>query len=116
MVPFSYASNDFERNVTVQADISRLKDKTKILKGVRQFLNDYLQSPCFKDIQFESAFSKDDRKLIHQIANRIGLKTQSIGVDPNRYLTIGKKKSTMDILEGVVANSGQYGKYKLINK
>jgi hypothetical protein len=46
----------------------------------------------------------------------IGLKTQSIGTGQNRYLTIGKKRSPHDILERVVANSGQYGKYKLINK
>jgi hypothetical protein len=61
-------------------------------------------------------FYKDDRKLIHQIANNIGLKTQSIGNGQNRYLTIGKKRSPHDILKRVVANSGQYGKYKLLKK
>jgi hypothetical protein len=66
---------------------------------------------CLKDIKFESTFSKDDRKLI---ANNIRLKTQSIGTGQNRYLTIGKKRSPHDILERVVANSGQYGKYRLL--
>jgi hypothetical protein len=42
-----------------------------------------------KDLKFESTFSKDDRKLIHQISNNIGLKTQSIDIGQNIYLTIG---------------------------
>jgi hypothetical protein len=67
-------------------------------------------------MKFESTYSKDDKKLIHQIAINIGLKTQSIGTGPNRYITIGKKRSSHDILERVVANSGQHGKYKLLKK
>ena len=117
MVPFSYANKDFEKDdPIVDTDISKLKDKVKIQKSIRKFLNDYFQLACLKDLKFESTFSKDDRKLIHQIANNIGLKTQSIGTGKNRYLTIGKKRSPHDILERVVANSGQYGKYKFLKK
>jgi len=58
-------------DVVVDTDIS----KVKIQKSIRKFLNDYFHSACLKDIKFESTFSKDDRKLIHQIANNIGLKT-----------------------------------------
>ena len=103
-------------DAVVDTDISKLKDRVKIQKSIRKFLNDYFQSTCLKDLKFESTFSKDDRKLIHQIANNIGLKTLSIGTGQNRYLTIGKMRTPHDILEGVVANCGQYGKYKLLKK
>jgi hypothetical protein len=119
MVPFSYANKDFEKDdLIVDTDISKLKDKVEIQKNVRKFLNDYFQSTCLKGIKFESTFSKEYRKLIHKIANNIGLKNQSIGNVQNKYLTIGKKTSPHDrpILERFVANSGQNGKYKLLKK
>ncbi len=112
MVPLSYAIKVFKKDdVIVDIVISKLKDNVKIPKSIRKFLNDYFQSACLKGIKFESTFSKDDKKLIHQIANNIGLKTQSISTGQNRYLIIGKKRSPHDILERVVANSGQYGKF-----
>ncbi len=87
--------------------------QTTLLFNKPIFLNDHFQSTCLKDLKFESTLSKEER---HQIANNIGLKTLSIGTGQNRYLTIGKKRSPHDILEPVVANSGQNGKYKLLKK
>jgi hypothetical protein len=70
MAPLSFANKDFEKDdAVVDTDISKLKDKVKIQKSIRKFLNDYFQSTFLKDLKFESTFSKDDRKLIHQIAN-----------------------------------------------
>jgi hypothetical protein len=45
MVPFSYANKDFEKDdAVVDTDISKLKDKVKIQKSIRKYLNDYFQS------------------------------------------------------------------------
>jgi hypothetical protein len=41
----------------VDTDISKLKDKVKIQKSIRKFLNDHFQSACLKNIKFESTFS-----------------------------------------------------------
>lgn len=115
MVPFSYV-DDFESPAIMQdVSIINLKDKAKIMRNLKTFLNDYLHSKCLSEIEFEAKFSNEERRLIHQEAHRIGLKTRSLGVGENRYLTIGKKRSPVDILENIVANSGQFGKYKLLN-
>ena len=58
MAPFSFANKDFEKDdAVVDTDISKLKDKVKIQKSIRKFLNDHFQSACLKNIKFESTFS-----------------------------------------------------------
>ena len=116
MIPFSSYEEDNEptNDANKQADISKLNDKFKIMKNLRKFLNDYMHSKCQSDLKFEACFSNEERRLIHQEAHYIGLKTQSVGFGEGRYLTIGKKRSPIDILEEINKNSGQFGKYKLV--
>lgn len=119
MVPKDYDNDDYSDKLdeSLNVDFTSLKQqKFTILKNLNKFLNNYLHSKCESDLEFESSFSNEERRLIHQEAHKIGLKTQSLGTGNSRYLTISKKRSPIDILEVINKNNGQYGKYKLIDK
>ncbi len=116
MIPFSYAGDDDFDAPQPNVDITKLKDKALILKDLRKFLQKYLHSKCLSELEFDTCFSNEERRLIHLEAHSIGLKTQSVGVREGRYLTLNKKRSPIDILEEIQKNSsGQFGKYKLLN-
>ena len=45
-----------------------------------------------ESIQFSNDLSNEERKRIHTLARKLGLKSQSKGKEPNRVLFVMKKK------------------------
>ncbi len=107
-------SNEIDENL----ELCSLARKRDILKNLKDFFTSYLKSPTKIDIIFEKKFTKNDRKLIHGIANTMGLKTKSHGDDKNRFLTISKNCSTFEILDQLKKdnNSAFGGKFKLLSE
>ncbi|TRY78770.1 hypothetical protein TCAL_01744 [Tigriopus californicus] len=83
-------------------------------KRIEAIIEDFAKSNSPYDLVFTTGFTNDQRKEMHQIARRIGLKSKSLGKDADRFLTISKKFSCQDIVRELVAKGGQTDKYTLI--
>ncbi|XP_014670561.1 PREDICTED: uncharacterized protein LOC106811456 [Priapulus caudatus] len=93
--------------------LGHVGSSTKLLaKGVKKLLTDYIQSYEENDLVFSLELSKDERELVRQAAQKLGLKSQT----KNRYLTIKRKQHPTEILHQLVVNGGRYGRYELISK
>lgn len=81
---------------------------------VTKMLQDYIKSDEQKDLHFSSELTKDERAIIHNIGQKLGLKTQSKGKDENRYLIVSRKRSAQQLLQHVKESGGSTSKYELI--
>ncbi|XP_065371887.1 NF-kappa-B-repressing factor [Calliphora vicina] len=74
-------------------------------KYFMQMLKNYVQSDDIRELQFEPTFTKDERAMLHEIANKFNLKSTSHGHDEQRRLIICKKTiSDNQILEEILIN------------
>lgn len=83
-------------------------------KNMTDMLQKYKRNNSKHDLVFASDFSKDERKLIHNIANKFGLKSISYGKDADRQLVVSRKKNPLEIVEEVKEAGGCTDKYDLI--
>ncbi|XP_067938898.1 uncharacterized protein [Watersipora subatra] len=86
--------------VAVETTINRqglgFGDGSKPLrKCAGDFFRSYIQAGRSDMLVFSNEFSSDDRKVLHQLAQTYGLKSQSRGKGPNRCLTVTRKGVTL---------------------
>lgn len=63
-------------------------------KYFMQMLKNYVESDDIRELQFEPTFTKEERAMLHEIANKFNLKSTSHGHDEQRRLIINKKTIT----------------------
>ncbi|KAM7362620.1 uncharacterized protein ACRADG_013220 isoform 2-T2 [Cochliomyia hominivorax] len=74
-------------------------------KYFMQMLKNYVESDDIRELQFEPTFTKDERAMLHEIANKFNLKSTSHGQDEQRRLIINKKTiSDIQILQEILIN------------
>ncbi|XP_023292359.2 NF-kappa-B-repressing factor [Lucilia cuprina] len=74
-------------------------------KYFMQMLKNYVESDDIRELQFEPTFTKDERAMLHEIANKFNLKSTSHGQDEQRRLIINKKTiSDVQILQEILIN------------
>lgn len=59
-------------------------------------------------------FSKEQRAFIHKLANRMHLKSVSYGSGDSRQLTIQRYRSAGQLLQQLLEQGGQTGKYRIV--
>jgi len=84
--------------------------KLKITKIIEEWMNS--NSPY--DLVFTTGFDNNQRKEMHQIARRFGLKSKSFGKNEDRHLTITKKFDGVNLVEELVRRGGETEKYCLL--
>merc|ERR1712039_94638 len=84
--------------------------KTKI----RKIIEEYAASSNPYDLVFTSGFDNGQRKEMHLIAKRLGLKSKSFGKDDNRFITVSRKFDAAHIIEELIRRGGSNEKYILI--
>lgn len=89
--------------------------KSLMTNNIRTILINYANSEAENDLLFEKNLSSDDRKLVHQEAHKLGLKTRSQGVEPNRFIAVSKKRTSKEIYEAALRNGGQSSKFQLLS-
>ncbi|KAH8347017.1 hypothetical protein KR059_004106, partial [Drosophila kikkawai] len=72
------------------------------LAEYRKLIENYVNSDDMRDMQFEPTFSKEERAAFHQMASRLGLRSNSYGTGESRRLLITKKVSYSTILTEVL--------------
>nr|XP_008122385.1 PREDICTED: NF-kappa-B-repressing factor [Anolis carolinensis] len=82
-------------------------------KDIEQIVQKYAFSDSNVDLTFSTELTNDERKQIHQIAQKYGLKSRSHGQGRDRYLVVSRKRRREDLLDQL-KQDGQVGHYELI--
>jgi len=83
-------------------------------RKVTQMLQDYIKNDEQQDLYFSSELTKEERATIHNIGQKMGLKTHSKGKGDNRYLIVSRKRSAHELLDHVIESGGSTSKYELV--
>ncbi|KAH0952250.1 hypothetical protein HN011_003788 [Eciton burchellii] len=108
-------------SATVQSQVSRkgfgLKSNSCATREMKakceNLFKDFLKTDMQNDIVFLD-FTNDERKMIHQIAWTMGLKSRSYGPSDKRKLIISRKIEVRDLLNELKNFGGITEKYELI--
>ncbi|KGL72517.1 NF-kappa-B-repressing factor [Tinamus guttatus] len=92
-------------------DVERVNKIAK--RDIEQIIRNYARSESHIDLTFSTDLTNDERKQIHQIAQKYGLKSKSHGQGHGRYLVVSRKRRKEDLLDQL-KQEGQVGHYELI--
>ncbi|XP_066437850.1 NF-kappa-B-repressing factor isoform X2 [Eleutherodactylus coqui] len=85
----------------------------KITKtDVAKIIKNYAFSNSQEDLTFSRELSNEERKHIHQMAQKFGLKSKSYGSGTQRFLVVSRKMNRKDLLHQL-RQEGQVGSYTL---
>ncbi|XP_052743126.1 uncharacterized protein LOC112050026 [Bicyclus anynana] len=65
------------------------------------------------DLVFSADFSKEERAVMHQCAQRSGLASRSYGADADRFLVVKKKLDPFSLVHAVLEKGGNTSKYQV---
>ncbi|XP_072170748.1 uncharacterized protein [Diadema setosum] len=116
-VPVKATGNDSSSKAGLGFDLAQLKDPdTKQLDNGKtwQFLQAYASSTNDEDLVFSKDFSINERKVVHGMALKLGLKTKSRGKGDDRYMTVSRKWDVHRLVQALAEKGGRIGNYELV--
>ena len=81
---------------------------------VTKMVEEWVSSNTPYDLVFTTGFTNDQRKEMHNIARRLGLKSKSYGKGEERHLTISRKFDGVSIVQELLRRGGETEKYTLL--
>lgn len=82
-------------------------------RDIEEIIHNFAISDRQDDLRFSSELTNDERKQIHQISQKYGLRSKSYGQGRERFLVVSRKVHK-DQLIGQLLQEGQVGRYELI--
>ncbi|KAM9377220.1 NF-kappa-B-repressing factor [Pholidichthys leucotaenia] len=82
-------------------------------RDIEDIIRNYASSDRQDDLRFSTDLTNDERKQIHQISQKYGLRSKSYGQGRQRFLVVRRKVQT-DQLIGQLLQEGQVGRYELV--
>ncbi|XP_062249967.1 NF-kappa-B-repressing factor isoform X1 [Platichthys flesus] len=82
-------------------------------RDIEHIIRTYAGSDRQDDLRFSSDLTNDERKQIHQISQKYGLRSKSYGQGWQRFLIVSRKVHK-DQLIGQLLQEGQVGRYELV--
>ncbi|XP_018427407.1 PREDICTED: NF-kappa-B-repressing factor [Nanorana parkeri] len=82
-------------------------------RDIEQMIRNYAGSCNQDDLTFSRELTNEERKYIHQISQKYGLKSKSHGQGTERFLVVSRKRSRQDLLYQL-KQEGQVGSYALV--
>ncbi|XP_038145379.1 NF-kappa-B-repressing factor [Cyprinodon tularosa] len=82
-------------------------------RDIEDIIRNYASSDRTDDLRFSNELTNDERKQIHQISQKYGLRSKSYGQGRDRFLVVSRKVHK-DQLIGQLLQEGQVGRYELI--
>ncbi|XP_041846655.1 NF-kappa-B-repressing factor isoform X2 [Melanotaenia boesemani] len=90
------------------------KTGTQLSKhDIEGIIRNYASSERQDDLRFSTDLTNDERKQIHQISQKYGLRSKSYGQGRQRFLVVSRKVHK-DQLIGQLLQEGQVGRYELV--
>ncbi|CAK1593217.1 unnamed protein product [Parnassius mnemosyne] len=90
-------------------------DVGQLRRAAQELMRRYIASDTFDlDLVFSSDFSKEERAILHQCAQKLGLASKSYGnKDIDRFLVVRKKLDPFSLVRAVVQKGGVTPKYQV---
>ncbi|XP_074505416.1 NF-kappa-B-repressing factor [Sebastes fasciatus] len=82
-------------------------------RDIEDIIRTYAGSDRQDDLRFSTDLTNDERKQIHQISQKYGLRSKSYGQGRQRFLVVSRKVHK-DQLIGQLLMEGQVGRYELV--
>ncbi|KAJ8255115.1 hypothetical protein GJAV_G00201080 [Gymnothorax javanicus] len=90
------------------------KPGTQLTKrDIEEIIRNYASSDRQDDLRFSTELNNDERKQIHQVSQKYGLRSKSYGQGRQRFLVVSRKVHK-DQLIGQLLQEGQVGRYELV--
>ncbi|XP_061644462.1 NF-kappa-B-repressing factor [Phyllopteryx taeniolatus] len=82
-------------------------------RDIEDIIRNYVSSDRQDDLRFSTDLTNDERKQIHQVSQKYGLRSKSYGQGRQRFLVVSRRVDT-DQLIGQLLQEGQVGRYELV--
>ncbi|KAL2077208.1 hypothetical protein ACEWY4_026712 [Coilia grayii] len=82
-------------------------------RNIEEIIRNYAASDRNDDLRFSTELNNDERKQIHQVSQKYGLRSKSYGQGKHRFLIVSRKVHK-DQLIGQLLQEGQVGRYELV--
>lgn len=82
-------------------------------RNIEEIIRNYAVSDRNDDLRFSTELNNDERKQIHQVSQKYGLRSKSYGQGKQRFLIVSRKVHK-DQLIGQLLQEGQVGRYELV--
>lgn len=82
-------------------------------RDIDEIIRNYACSDRQDDLRFSNELNNDERKQIHQVSQRYGLRSKSYGQGRQRFLVVSRRVQK-DQLIGQLLQEGQVGRYELV--
>lgn len=82
-------------------------------RDIEDIIRNYAGSDRTDELRFSNELTNDERKQIHQISQKYGLRSKSHGQGRQRFLVV-RRKVHKDQLIGQLLQDGQVGRYELV--
>uniref|UniRef100_A0A8C6SKN9 NFKB repressing factor n=1 Tax=Neogobius melanostomus TaxID=47308 RepID=A0A8C6SKN9_9GOBI len=82
-------------------------------RDLEDVIRKYAASDRQDDLRFSTELNNDERKQIHQISQKYGLRSKSYGQGKERFLIVSRKVHKEQLI-GQLLQEGQVGRYELI--
>ncbi|MBN3297488.1 NKRF factor, partial [Amia calva] len=82
-------------------------------RDIEEIIRNYASSDRQDDLRFSTELNNDERKQIHQMAQKYGLRSKSYGQGMQRFLIVSRKVQKEQLI-GQLLQEGQVGRYELV--
>lgn len=82
-------------------------------RDLEDVIRNYVASDRQDELRFSTELTNDERKQIHQISQKYGLRSKSYGQGKQRFLIVSRKVHKEQLI-GQLLQEGQVGRYELI--
>ncbi|XP_054648708.1 NF-kappa-B-repressing factor [Dunckerocampus dactyliophorus] len=82
-------------------------------RDIEDIIRKYVSSDRQDDLRFSTDLTNEERKQIHQVSQKYGLRSKSYGQGKQRFLVVSRRVDT-DQLIGQLLQEGQVGRYELV--
>ncbi|KAJ8707144.1 hypothetical protein PYW08_011278 [Mythimna loreyi] len=97
-----------------RAGLGSAQDVRMLRRAAHSLMQRYIASDTFElDLVFTSDFAKEERAVLHHIAQKSGLASRSYGEGADRFLVVKKKLDPFSLVRAVVEKGGTTSKYQV---
>ncbi|XP_077092359.1 NF-kappa-B-repressing factor [Siphateles boraxobius] len=82
-------------------------------RDIEEIIRNYVSSDRQDELRFSSELNNEERRQIHQISQRYGLRSKSYGQGRQRFLVVSRKVQKEQLI-GQLLQEGQVGRYELV--
>lgn len=82
-------------------------------KDIEDIIREYAGSDRQDDLRFSTELNNDERKQIHQVSQKYGLRSKSYGQGRQRFLIVSRKVHKEQLIDQLL-QEGQVGRYELV--